>query len=389
MKFIDHRPQLASSLLTEVSPKLLKSSAQISNSAFEVVQEYYSPNPIPRKPMTENGLKASYYGSLAHQMMMFYFLLKEKNDFLPDSAKDRSDIRTTHMSESTHSLITEILQAIHPLSSHLSVKEQTVLAMKCWMTMQDFSTKKVDYSLLYEEELPLLDEAKRVSLWLDGGNRNRLTATLNTIDALAQKKRVARPRSFLLESPYILTYLYKETGIQSWVQPDRIQHADGKTVVIDYKFGQKNLHEQELGIADWIQIASLSVVGALRHSFLAEQRNSEVKSAPDLISLPIEQIPHLINNVHVIYENPEKKTRDGIEQKDVTLSDEKLTAVVQSLMNVSQDFAHPDTRAGFRSFLKDRTYISKLLSPTPLFYGSLEDQIEEIARLNVLYLAYA
>lgn len=387
MTYIDRRPQLSTDLLVQVSPKLLSTSAQVSNSAFETVEEYYASQQTPRPVMSEAGLKASYFGSQAHQMMMFYFLLQEKNDYAHENAKELNDFRSTYITEPNFTLIRDILESLHPLSSHLSVRDQTVLAMKCWMTMQDFSTKKVDHRLLAEEERALLPEAKRVELWLDQGNRDKLTSILDTIDDLAQTAPKRLPRSVLLESPHIVSYFDGDSGIQSWIQPDRLQWANGKIIVFDYKFSQASMYKHEWTIADWIQIASLSIVGRLRSSFLSKQEYSKVLSKPGMYSLPIENLPEFIRGVTVVYENPLRRNHNSIERVDVTLSDEKTVAVVESLKKIASDFRHPDMRSGFRAYLKQRTYASKLLSPTPV-HGSLEDNVEEIARLNLLYQAY-
>lgn len=387
MKYIDRRPQLASDLLVQVSPNLLNTKAQVSNSAFEAVEEYYAPTQNPKPSLTEAGLKASYFGSQAHQLMMFYFLLQEKNEYPHENAKEVNDYRSTYIAEPNFTVLRDILDCLHPLSSHLSVREQTVLAMKCWLTMQDFSTKKVDLHLLAEDERALLPEEKRVALWIDAGNRSKLTSILDTIDDLAKNAPKRLPRTVLLESPHIVSYLDGESGIQSWIQPDRLQWAKDKMVVFDYKFSQNSLLENDWTIADWIQIASLAIVGRLRSSVLSRQEYSSVLSKPGMYTLPIENLPEFIRNITVVYENPLRRDKNGIEQVDVTLSEEKTVAVVESLKKIASDFRHPDMRNGFRAFLKQRTYASKLLSPTPI-RGNLEDNVEEIAQLNLLYQAY-
>lgn len=387
MKYIDRRPQLYSDLLVQVSPTLLTTNAQVSNSAFELVEDYYSPNQVSKSSLTEASLKSSYFGSQAHQMMMFYFLLQEKNDYPHESPKELQDFRCTYITEPNFSLIRDILDAIRPLASRLSVREQTVLAMKCWMTMQDFSTKKIDAYFLTPEERTLLSEQHRSDLWLDSQNRAQLTAILDSIDSLAKHAPKRPPRSVLLESPHIVSYLHGDSGIQSWIQPDRIQWVDNRVVVFDYKFSKSSLQSHEWSIADWIQIASLAIVGRLRSSFLASQQYSKVLPRPGMFGLPIENIPAFISDVTVIYENPIHAESNRIEQIDVTLSEEKTIAVVESLKKIAEDFRHPNMRSGFRAYLKERTYASKLLAPTPI-QGNLEDNIQEIAQLNILYLPY-
>src|SRR5258706_1839596 len=359
-------------------------AAKVSLSSLVQVGTYWQAAGNTRKlrtslrPPTLTQLSSIYLGLQAHQLL-FYLNLYLRMEQATSQATSRSpSCYCLWQKQPARDVWDHVLKTTIAWVNIRRGVERAIararVSLNLWLQFQNFYVNLPPASQRTFHESRLHKPGKREAHWNAKALDRQREAILSNVETLwvgpNRHHNCFVADDLLMATPaHLYIRVTDQAALLCWVQPDLVTVKQGHITIYDHKFERELPDKSGLDNFGRLQILLLTLAGSvLAARYLCKRRRSSSLPEIPLFQLTLEEIPLWLNQVRVIYQQPNILQSDGrFKQVEMTLNDNEIAGALFDLQQVILYLAMPTTRNGVYDYLAACKRVQEGVTPETMF----------------------